>query len=416
MKRYLPLAALAIFTFSCNLLASKATPAVLADTFFSGRAFVDLNHNGVLDGGDAPLVGARFSAGGFGGQTGADGVAVAVIPGGWDQPVTARMSPPPESSYTLIGPGEVTLQSGKQTSADFLFDAPLDGSPTPASQATRTSPPKVNVTPQPGAVMIDLPYCIAPDGTTLTMDLYQPYELDGPSPAIIYVHGGGWIGGDKSDGAGALFIPELRRRGYTVFSVNYRLAPAYRFPAQIEDVRCAVRHVRANAEQYHIDAQRLGAIGGSAGGHLVALLGLADASPGWDVGEYTDQSSRVQAVIDLFGPTDLLKMVSEARRPIGEQVFGVSSNDDPRLQTYSPINYITPDDPPFLIIQGEQDELVPSEQSQILYDRLKAAGLPVQLVMVKNAGHGLLPVGGDPAPSIPQLVQLAADFFDQYLK
>jgi acetyl esterase/lipase len=418
MRRSLPLVALALLAISCTMLTSRSTPTVLEDTYFAGRAYVDLNGNGKLDEGDAPLPGAQFIVGGFGSQTDANGSALVIIPGRWDQAVTARMSPPEGSGYTLIGPAEATLQSGEQTSADFLFAVPPGGSFTPNVQTTETTPvtTQANITLEPGAVMISVPYCTAADGTRLTMDIYQPFKREEPTSAIIYVHGGGWVSGDKSDGVGALFIPELRRRGYVVFSVNYRLAPSYSFPAQIEDVKCAVRHVRANAAQYNIDAVRLGAIGGSAGGHLVALLGLTDTSAGWDVGEYTDQSSGVQAVVDLFGPTDLMKLLSKARRPLGEQVFGVSGNDDPHLQTYSPITYITPKAPPFLIMQGEQDELVPLEQSQILYDRLKAAGVSAQLVLVKNAGHSFLPVGGDLDPSVRQLIQMAGDFFDQYLK
>ena len=251
-------------------------------------------------------------------------------------------------------------------------------------------------------MQIDLTYCTTSDGVKLTMDLYQPKKMTGPAPVVLYVHGGGWTGGDKSDGAGLLFKEELVRRGYVMAAINYRLAPKYAFPAQIEDVKCAVRHLRANAAKYNLDPERIGAIGGSAGGHLVSLLGTSDNAAGWDSGEYSDQSSRVQAVVDMFGPSDLKVMMAGSSRRYGLMIFEASSLDDPLLQTYSPMTYITPDDPPFLILHGDRDEMVPLEQSQILYDKLKAAGVPVELVVVKNAGHGFRPVDGDIQPSMPR--------------
>jgi acetyl esterase/lipase len=199
-------------------------------------------------------------------------------------------------------------------------------------------------------------------------------------------------------------------------AINYRLAPKYTFPAPIEDVKCAVRHLRAHAAQYNIDPERIGALGGSAGGHLVALLGVTDKEAGWDVGENSDQSSRVQAVVDMFGPTDLHRMFAGSSRRYGQMIFNASSPDDPLLVKYSPVTYITPDDPPFLILHGDRDEVVPLEQSQILYDRLKAAGVPVELVVVKNARHSFRPVEGDIQPSIAELVRMVVKFFDQYLR
>ncbi len=201
-----------------------------------------------------PLEGARFTCAGFGSETGADGVAVVVIPGGWDKPVEAQMTPPSGSGYTLVSPTVVTLQSPTKTRADFLFAPPLV---TPTNQA--------DLIPTPSPLQIDLTYCTTSDGVKLTMDLYQPRKMTAPAPAVLYVHGGGWTGGDKSDGAGLLFKEALVRRGYVMAAINYRLAPKYTFPAQIEDVKCAVRHLRANAAKYNIDPERIGAIGGSAG-------------------------------------------------------------------------------------------------------------------------------------------------------
>jgi acetyl esterase/lipase len=412
-------------TLSCqasSLLMGKssATPAIYADTFFSGRAFLDSNGNGQVDSNDAPLKDARFTAAGFRDLTDASGYAMIVIPGEWEQPVTAQMAPPEGSGYTLIGPTEVVLQFGVQSSADFLFALPLSTPGTTETvvsiNSTATSTVQATNLSKPGAVLVNLVYCTTEDGVELTMDVYQPRRASRPAPAVLYVHGGGWMTGDKSDGAGHLFFNELLNRGYFVAAINYRLAPKYEFPIQIEDVKCAVRHLRANASQYNLDPQRIGAMGGSAGGQLVSLLGLSDEKAGWDVGQYIENSSRVQAVVDMFGPSDLTKIVTERGRRLLQQVFGTSDPEDPIFETSSPISYITTDDPPFLILQGEQDEEVAPSQSQLLYDDLVAAGLPAQLVLVKNAGHGFIPVGGEIDPSLRELRIIVGDFFDQYLK
>jgi acetyl esterase/lipase len=385
-------------TVNINQNEAQTTPAVLADTAFAAYAFVDTNEDGHLDENDSPLEGASFIAESFGSQTDANGFAMILIPGNWDDPITAKMIPPEGSNLTPIGPGEVTLQNGVRNQARFLFAPPAGSSPTS--------------TP----IQVDLPYCTTVDGVELTMDLYQPRKAIGDAPAVVYIHGGGWTSGDKSDGVGLIFKQELTRRGYIYAAINYRLAPKYTFPAQIEDVKCAIRHLRAEADRYGLDPLRIGVIGGSAGGHLAALLGTSDAQAGWDVGEYTEQSSRVQAVIDLYGPTDLKAMLAAASLRYATQVFGASDNQDEVLDTYSPVTYVSPDDPPFLIMHGDQDQVVPLEQSQILYERLKSDGVPVELVIVKNAGHSFEPAEGQIEPNFPELFMLVGDFFDQYLQ
>ncbi len=390
-------------TLSCRLVSGgePLTPGS-GRTAFSGRAFVDSNGNQALDEIDKPLANALFLVAGYGGYTDATGSVEVALPGRWEQAVTAQMLPPAGSDYTLIGPSQVVLQAGAQTSADFLFAAAGSQGPAP--------------TPKPGSSQSNLTYCTAPDGTQLKMDVQYPAEMRGPAPVVVYVHGGGWVQGDKTEGTGTLFLPMLQRKGYITVSINYRLAPAYRFPAQIEDVKCAIRHLRANATRYNLDPERIGALGGSAGGHLVALLGLADASAGWDEGAYADQSSRVQAVVDLFGPSDLTQFAGIARRGVGKEIFGAGGPNDPLLRVFSPVTYITPDDPPFLILHGDKDSEVPPEQSQMLYDQLKAAGVPAELVWVKNAGHAFQASGGKIEPNLIKLTQMVAAFFNQYLK
>jgi len=200
-----------------------------------------------------------------------------------------------------------------------------------------------------------------------------------------------------------------------VVSVNYQLAPKYTFPAQIEDVNCAIRSLRANAAKYNLDPDRIGAMGGSAGGHLVSLLGITDPSVGFDgSGGCLEQSSRVQAVVNMFDPTDIT--IGCADR-VAKQAFEAKNCQDTEpLVKASPVNYVTSDAPPFLFLQGDKDRLVPPEQTRLLHERLAVAGVPSKLVIVKNAGHGFKPDGGDIDPSLPELGRIMIDFFDEILK
>jgi acetyl esterase/lipase len=239
------------------------------------------------------------------------------------------------------------------------------------------------------------------------MDVYFP-EAGGPWPLLVYVHGGAWLRGDKSEAAG--FARGMTAQGYLVVSLNYRLYPSGRFPAMIQDVKCAIRSLRAHAGEYNLDPNRIGAIGVSAGGHLVALLGTADESAGWDVGEYLDQSSRVQAVVAMAPPTDLRRNFPNADMELMRQTGEVN------LAEASPINHVTADDPPFLLIHGDRDSVVPYEQSQLMYDRLVQTNVPAQLVTVQNGDHSLTGSAGSATPTLVELNQIILDFLAKYLK
>ncbi len=260
-----------------------------------------------------------------------------------------------------------------------------------------------------GTVEQDVTYCTM-DGVALKMDVYYPSENTGRFAVTMFVHGGGWSSGDKSKGAGVAELPELQKAGFLAVSVNYRLAPDYEFPAMIEDVKCAVRSLRAHADKYNLDPNRIGVFGGSAGGHLVSMLGVTDESAGFDVGEYLGQSSRVQAVVDMFGPADLTANIANDSETV-QNAFG---NFD--LALASPVTYVSADDPPFLILHGEKDPLVPISQSEELLAKLQAAGVPAELVRVANAAHGFKPVGGEISPSREEIVQLTVKFFEEMLK
>lgn len=225
------------------------------------------------------------------------------------------------------------------------------------------------------------------------LDLYVPD--DGTAlPLVIWVHGGAFRMGDKGDG-----VPtELLDAGYAVASVNYRLSQHALFPAQIEDVKAAVRWLRAHAATYRLDPNRFGAWGPSAGGHLVAMLGTTGHLGTFDVGEHLAVSSRVQAVVDFFGPTDFLQM--DAQRPPdgmihdtpdspeSELVGGPIQAHPDRVARANPITYVTADAPPFLIVHGNQDPLVPYPQSVLLHRALVEAGVPVIFYTVEGGGHG----------------------------
>lgn len=261
----------------------------------------------------------------------------------------------------------------------------------------------------------DVTYCTM-DGVPLKLDVYFPATRDqNILPLLVYVHGGGWTGGDKRKGSGIIDIPAMTARGYVVVAVNYRRAPAYKFSAPLNDVKCALRYLRANATQYKIDSSRIGIWGGSAGGHLASFAGLTDANAGFDVGEHTNQSSSVHAVADLFGPTDLTANFSPLQYLLLYRAFGTIDSQSPILKQASPVNYISRAAPPFLILQGAQDNVVPLTQSQIFYDRLKAAGVDATLVVVQNANHNFAPTGGAISPSRAELSQILGNFFDRVL-
>lgn len=251
----------------------------------------------------------------------------------------------------------------------------------------------------------------------LMMDIYYPPNTDKPMPAIIYVHGGGWYSGDKETGIGIYDIAPLVNSGYLVAAINYRLAPRYKFPAQIEDVKCAVRFLRANAVKYNIDPENIGAFGDSAGGHLVSLLGVTADNGLFEKCEINVQESdAVQAVVDLYGPSDLTTNFQVYNSLFLETIFNTTEPDADILKDGSPITYISSDSPPFLIIHGDKDDVVSLQQSQVLFERLTSVGVTASLLIVKNSGHVFTPIGGAICPTRTQITDSIVNFFDQYLK
>lgn len=270
----------------------------------------------------------------------------------------------------------------------------------------------------------DLEYAKAGD-KRLLLDIYVPESEANASgepeeqqarPLVVWIHGGAWLAGSKN------FCPALRftKRGYVAASISYRLSQEAIFPAQIEDCKAAIRWLRANAEEYSIDPERIGVWGSSAGGHLVALLGTSgDVKDLEKQHEHLDQSSRVQAVCDFFGPTDFLKMDEDAipgsrlihddpQSPESKLVGAPIQENADKVARANPITYVTKDDPPFLIVHGDKDPLVPWQQSKYLFEAMQKTGLEdVKFHVVKDAGHGFRR-----NPEVPGMVD---EFFDRVL-
>jgi acetyl esterase/lipase len=230
------------------------------------------------------------------------------------------------------------------------------------------------------------------------LDLYLPSNMaaDTKLPLVIWIHGGAWMGGTKDNPQARVMLP----RGFAVASVEYRLSRDAIWPAQIHDCKAAVRFLRANASKYHLDPDHFAAWGDSAGGHLVSMLGTSG-----DVKELEDDlgnpgvSSRVQAVLDWFGPVDLTLMASQSgpnsrmnhdapNSPESLLLGGPVQEKKDLARTANPINYIDKSDPPFLIMHGDADPLVPHAQSVMFAKALMDAGVEVTLKTLPGAGHG----------------------------
>lgn len=263
----------------------------------------------------------------------------------------------------------------------------------------------------------DLRYSNAGRSASTSLDLYVPDNGAGQVPLIVWIHGGGWSAGSKDQDC----VPrdkQLMARGFAVACINYRLTSEAVWPAQIIDVKAAIRTLRAQAPRYGLYADKIGLWGASAGGHLAAMAGAAADVPQWEVGPHRDVSSRVQAVIDDFGPSDLLAEVRDSSSPavsVAQQVvinslFGPAGGNRPQRRGASPVYWVDGDEPPFLLWHGAQDPAVPPSQSRGLYQRLRAAAVPAQLVVQPGVGHG------GPQAYRPERIRMTAAFFDSWLR
>jgi acetyl esterase/lipase len=242
----------------------------------------------------------------------------------------------------------------------------------------------------------NVPYCVG-GNEILTLDVARPRNGAGPSPAVLLVHGGGWGAGTKQEYRAMML--GLAQAGMVAVSVDYRLAPAHRFPAPLEDVKCAVRWMRAHAPLYRMDARRIVALGGSAGAHLVAMLGTTGGDPRFEGrGGFADHSSRIDAMVLHAGPYDLTTGYEESLREAGPEpesvrnmlsafLGGAPATKAATYRDASPASHVSAHSAPALLIHGRNDTLIPPSQAIRFDGVLRQAGVPSELVIVEGAGH-----------------------------
>ncbi len=251
------------------------------------------------------------------------------------------------------------------------------------------------------------------------LDLLLPREPRGDRalPVVVAIHGGAFRMGEKSMALGEI-VPLVASGDYAGVTINYRLSGEATWPAQVHDCKAAIRWIRGNADRYKLDPDRIGVIGSSAGGHLAAMLGTsgAIASLEGDLGAHGKRSSKVRCVVDQFGPSDLLSMNDAPGQmdhnapdsPESQLIGGTLQEHKEKARAASPISYVSPEDPPFLILHGTKDPLVPFNQSERLDAALKEAGVETYFVPIEGAGHG-----GFGSPEVPRRIR---QFFDKHLR
>ena len=300
-----------------------------------------------------------------------------------------------------------------------------------APAASTSQPLEVHPTKKMVQLVSDVVYAQVPDrgyvSKAMTMDVLVPCG-EGLYPAIVYINGGGFINANK--GGYIQQRLELAEHGYVVASITYRVAPASTFPAPLEDVKSAIRYLRAHADQFHIDSQHIGVMGGSAGGYLAAFAGTTSGMGQFDSGDNLEQTSDVQAAVDLYGVSDLTAIgadygpdvqklhrspaATEALWINGSPVFGGKDGGidaNPKgAAAANPMSYISDKTPPFLLMHGDADTVVSPSQTEILRAALAKQNIEAQRYVVKGAGHG------GPLWIQPEIMKLIIDFFDAHLK
>lgn len=248
------------------------------------------------------------------------------------------------------------------------------------------------------------------ENESLRLDLYTPAEPGKAlRPALVFVHGGGWSGGDKGEFTN--YAKEMAGRGYVAVTVNYRLAPKFLYPAALDDVQSAVRWLRKNAEAYHLDPKRIGAMGASAGGHLVSLLGVRDTRD-LEIAK-KEPSSRVTCVVDYFGRMDLTfeEPVGGGSHDYRPAFLGKTRAESAILyELASPITYVNKRTVPFFLAHGKKDKQVSFAQSERMLAALQRANIEATLLPLENSGHGFTSEEGEVA------WKAAKEFLDKHLR
>jgi acetyl esterase/lipase len=270
------------------------------------------------------------------------------------------------------------------------------------------APPKI---PEGVIWQPDVEYS-SPNGESLKLDLARPKTGDGPFPAVLCIHGGGFRAGDRQ-GYDNLCV-KLAERGYVAATITYRLAPKHKFPAAIYDTKAAVRWLRANAALYKINPDKIGVMGGSAGGHLAQFLGVTAHVPRFEGdGGNPNQSSSVTCVVNFYGPSDFTKSYGKSVDAAEVLPLWLGGNLDTARALHiqaSPLYWVTPDAAPTLCIHGTEDKYVAHEQAEWLVDKLKAATVEARLLTLPGAGHGF------PGHDAQVADEAMFEFFDSKLK
>ena len=246
---------------------------------------------------------------------------------------------------------------------------------------------------------------------SLQLNLARPKAPPGKTPAILCIHGGGFRAGKREGWDARCRL--LAEHGYAAATVTYRLAPKYPFPAAVEDVKAAVRWLRANADKYGIDPDRIGVVGDSAGGHLAQFLGVTGGVTQFEgQGGNAAFSSRVSCVVNYYGPSDFTKSYGksvDAAEVLPLWLGGDDTQQHRRHILASPLYWVTPDAAPTLLLQGTEDKYVNHEQAVWMLERLKAATVEVELLSFEGAGHGFKGTDAEKAWTA------ALAFFDRHL-
>ena len=306
------------------------------------------------------------------------------------------------------------------------FGVPLGDTPPPAPPGFK-SQDEAMVAAMSGQIKVFMPGSPVPIPTgvvetkdieygkvgdrALLLDLYAPEKIEKPVPGLIFIHGGGWKSGSRTDYK--YYTVRYAKRGYVVATISYRFSGEAPFPACVQDAKCAVRWMRANAAKYNVNPDKIAVIGGSAGGYLSMMVGYSSDVPELEgAGGYPGVSSRVQAVVDLYGPGDLF---SEGARNVDvvKNFIGKPYDQAPKLyEQASPITYVTKDDPPTLIFQGTVDDTVPVAQSDKVAAKLKEVGVPCEYEKFEGWPHTM-----DIVIDVNVRCQWFMNkFFDRYLK
>jgi acetyl esterase/lipase len=310
-----------------------------------------------------------------------------------------------------LGISAVTSKSGKSINPG-LTKKNISPPAAPVGDGRQGAPPIEQVVDQSAYKIKWLDVSYANGLPSQKLDIYLPEKGDGPFPTIIVLHGGGWAGGDKARGT-IVSILKAVDRGYAVVSMNYRLSGEAKFPAQIYDVKGAIRFLRANAKKFNLKPDKVAVWGDSAGGHLAALAGTSGGV--LEVEDVTmgniDQSSKVQAVVDWYGPIDLVKM-DKANSPERNLIGSPLTEVPDMARKANPMSYISKDDPPFFIQHGNKDAMVPMEQSVLFASALKKVLKKenVTLEIIEGAGHV------DKAFETNENISHVLDFLDKIIK